>query len=72
MKSFKKITQAESDWARTSQSRELTPERAKFLEDFVLEMKGLIPKKKRMKSVKVTTRIDKDGNKTIKSTIKYS
>lgn len=41
---------------------ELTPEQAKILADFALEKKGLIPKKKRVKSIKITTVKDKDGN----------
>jgi hypothetical protein len=51
---------------------ELTPEQAKILADFALEKKGLIPKKKRVKSIKVTTVKDKDGNTiSSKSHINY-
>jgi hypothetical protein len=41
---------------------ELTPEQAKILADYALEKKGLIPKKKRVKSIKIKTTTDKDGN----------
>jgi hypothetical protein len=50
---------------------ELTPEQEKLLADFVLEKKGLIPKRKRVKSITVKTTTGKDGNITSKSSITY-
>jgi hypothetical protein len=41
---------------------ELTPEQAKMLADYQLERKGLIPKQKRLKSIKVKTTRDNEGN----------
>jgi hypothetical protein len=48
---------------------ELTPELAKTLADFALEKKGLIPKKKYIKSIKIKTKTitNKDGNTILES-----
>jgi hypothetical protein len=48
---------------------ELTPEQAKMLADFALEKKGLRPKEKRIKSIKIKTKTitDKDGNTIFES-----
>lgn len=50
---------------------ELTPEQAQMLAEFALEKKGLTPKKKRVKSIRVKTKIDKDGNRTSKPYITH-
>jgi hypothetical protein len=50
---------------------ELTPEQAQVLAEFALEKNGLTPKKKRVKSIRVKTKIDKDGSRTSKSSITY-
>jgi hypothetical protein len=50
---------------------ELTPKQAKIMADFTLEKKGLIPKEKRIKSIRVKTTTDKNGNTTSKTYITY-